>query len=233
MAINIFLLIILGSLPSLIWLFFFLHKDNDHPEPKIMILRTFMLGMIITLPAAFIELLLSRILEPLQLNMIVKTAISFFAVVAFVEEFLKYLIMRGLVIKTGYFDEPIDALIYPIVIALGFAALENILAVFTTPENYVSLMIWRFISATLIHALSASIWGYFIAQVYFFKKPRYFIILGIFLGTLVHGLYNLIVSTNNQFIFSLFFPLLILPLSFLVAMEFKRLHYGNGVDNSH
>lgn len=222
--INFISLIIFGSLPSIIWLIFFLHKDSDHPEPKIMILRMFMLGMVITLPAAFIELILSRALEPIHLNTIIKTAVSFFAIVAFVEEFLKYLIMRGLVMKTGFFDEPIDALIYPIVIALGFAALENILAAFSMPENYLSLMVWRFISATLIHALSASIWGYFVAQVYFFKKPRYFIVLGILLGTLVHGLYNLIVSSNNQFVFSLFFPILILPLSFLVAMEFKRLH---------
>lgn len=219
------LLVIFGVLPSIIWLIFFLHKDSDHPEPKIMVLRMFMLGMVITLPAAFIELILSRALEPIHLNIIIKTTISFFVIVAFVEEFLKYLIMRGLVMKTSYFDEPIDALIYPIVIALGFAALENILAAFSMPENYISLMIWRFVSATLVHALSASIWGYFIALTHFLKKPRYFIIIGLFLGTLFHGLYNLIVSANNQFIFSLFFPLLILPLSFLVAMEFKRLHH--------
>lgn len=223
------LLIILGVAPGLIWLFFFLRKDSDHPEPRIMLSRSFFLGMMITLPAAFIELLLNRALGPVQLNIVIKTLISFFLAVAFVEEFLKYLIMRGFVMKTGYFDEPIDAMIYPIVISLGFATLENILAVFTMPDNYMALtlVIWRFVSATLIHALSASVWGYFIALHCFFKKPRYFVAVGLFLGTLIHGTYNLIVSTDNQFVFGFLFPILVLPVSFLVAMEFKRLHYSN------
>lgn len=242
---NLFYLIILGSLPSLIWLIFFLYKDSDHPEPTGMVVRTFALGMMITLPAAFIEILLSCALEPgkansfgfvcsfnpLHLSGFSKTIISFFGIVAFTEEFLKYLLIKATVMKTRYFDEPIDALIYPIIIALGFAALENILAIFSLQENQVSLMVWRFVSATLIHALSASLWGYFIALSYFFKKPKYYPFIGLFLGVLFHGSYNLIVSTNNQAVFALLFPLLILPISFIVAMEFKRLHGSYNPDS--
>lgn len=189
-----------------------------------MVLRAFALGMIITLPAAFIELLFTFILDRLHLDPFAHGFISIFVVVAFVEEFLKYLIIRWVVMKTIYFDEPIDAMIYPIIVALGFAALENILAIFKMSDSYLTLIIWRFVSATLIHALSASVWGYFIALVYFLKKPRYFLIIGLILGTLIHGLYNLIVSSNDQIVFTSLFPLLILPISFIVAMEFKRLH---------
>lgn len=224
---KLLFLIPFALLPSFIWLFFFLHKDSDHPEPKVMILRTFVLGMLITLPAAFIELFLGHELNLIPLPNLAKNAVSIFITVALVEEALKYFIMRKIVMKTKYFDEPMDAMIYPIVIALGFAALENILAALTTPNDYVSLIVWRFVSATLIHALSASVWGYFIALAHFLRKPRFFMTLGLVLGTIVHGTYNLIVGADNYLIFNIFFPLLILPVSFIVAMEFRRLHYGN------
>lgn len=223
---NFLPLIVIGFLPGLIWLAFFLHKDHDHPEPRSMVIQSFALGMMITIPAAIIEMVINKQVETLELGAISHTIISFFVTVAFVEEYLKYLIMKKWVMRTRFFDEPIDAMIYPVVIALGFASLENILAGFNMPEEFVSLMVWRFISATLIHALSASVWGYFIASVYFFKKPHYFLYIGLVCGVLIHGLYNFIVSFNSPEIFNLFFPLLILPVSFLVAIGFKKLHYN-------
>lgn len=221
---NFIALIILGFVPGLIWLFFFLRKDSEHPEPKSMIIRSFVMGMLIILPAVFIERYFEKLVPDLfSFNVFINIVVSFFVAVAFVEEFVKYLVIKLWIIDSKYFDEPIDAMIYPTIVALGFASMENIFVALGTPEQSVSLMAWRFISATLVHALCAGIWGYFIALVYFLKKPKYYIWIGLILGTFVHGLYNLIVSAENPQIFIIFFPLLILPISFLVAMGFKRL----------
>ena len=35
-----------GLLPALFWLWFWLREDSEHPEPKILITLTFILGMI-------------------------------------------------------------------------------------------------------------------------------------------------------------------------------------------
>ena len=51
---NYFILIIFALAPSLIWLLFFLKKDA-HPESKRMILKIFFYGILIALPAIFIE----------------------------------------------------------------------------------------------------------------------------------------------------------------------------------
>ncbi len=61
------LFIILGLLPSFIWLLFYLRKDH-HPEPNSMVIRIFLYGMIITLPVAAIELGFGKLLETLNLT---------------------------------------------------------------------------------------------------------------------------------------------------------------------
>ncbi|MDO8470817.1 MAG: hypothetical protein Q7S63_02450, partial [bacterium] len=47
-------LFVLGVGPAILWLVYFLRKDS-HPEPNRMILIVFLLGMIMTLPAIFLE----------------------------------------------------------------------------------------------------------------------------------------------------------------------------------
>jgi RsiW-degrading membrane proteinase PrsW (M82 family) len=42
-------------------------------------------------------------------------------------EIFKYLVVRFKVIKNPAFDEPTDIMLYMIIAALGFAAVENIL----------------------------------------------------------------------------------------------------------
>ena len=59
---RLILYIIFGTLPSLIWLFYYLAKDL-HPEPKKMILKVFLYGVIITIPAFFIQIALSEFLK--------------------------------------------------------------------------------------------------------------------------------------------------------------------------
>ena len=54
-----FLSIILGLLPSFAWLNFFL-KEDTHPEPKKLILQTFLLGAFLTVPALIIQLSLKN-----------------------------------------------------------------------------------------------------------------------------------------------------------------------------
>jgi len=47
------ILISLGFIPSLAWLFFFL-KEDIHPEPKKMIVKVFVAGAVITFIAIFL-----------------------------------------------------------------------------------------------------------------------------------------------------------------------------------
>ena len=150
---NYILLIVFGLAPSIIWLFYYLRKDV-HPEPKRMILKIFIYGALITIPAVCLEicfqkgfdsisLLISASPSPSEISSLFRygllqaSSLSYSALlifflyniiaIGFVEEFFKYLVVKCKVLNHPEFDEPVDAMVYMIIAGLGFAALENIL----------------------------------------------------------------------------------------------------------
>ncbi len=191
----------LGILPALIWLTFYLHEDA-HPEPKAMIFQVFLLGMAIVPVVLQVEILydkfLSRFFPFLVANQQV-SLISIFAGIAIIEEFFKFLVVKIRVFYDRNFDEPVDAMVYMIVSALGFAALENIIYLFR-PGNEALLdglntALVRFVSATLLHALASGFVGYGIARSFFStKKAPLLIVLGFFVAIMSHFLYNYLMS---------------------------------------
>ena len=201
---RIFLYIFFGILPALVWLFYYLNKDV-HPEPKRMILKVFLWGALITLPVFFIQLGLSSLLDGLLLPNLITSLLYWFLVIAFTEEFFKYLVVRWKVFNSRHLDEPVDIMIYMIVAALGFAALENILYLFSPADNLsfnqvlnnaLIVSFVRFIGATFLHTLASGVIGYFLViEVYEIEKRGWFIFSGILLATTLHGLYNFSVIT--------------------------------------
>lgn len=190
-----------GILPALIWLWFWL-KEDLHPEPKKAIFLTFVFGMLMV-PAAFI---LEKGLMKLELFFNPPIAsISIFAIFgwAFIEEYLKYFAARQSAFKKPWFDEPIDALIYMITAALGFAALENILFIFQAGnEGLLTGLVagnMRFIGATLLHILASSAVGIGLAFGFFKKeKIRQNFIWGLLVAVGLHALFNFFIIKNSQ-----------------------------------
>lgn len=209
-------------LPSLVWLNFYLRKDIK-PEPKIMILKVFGGGMVITLPALFLENFLIGILEKLNLDLFFKIFLG----VALVEEFLKFLVIRILIFSSPEFEEPIDAIIYMICSGLGFAASENLFLL--APKEFflktmVEISFLRFLGATFLHALSSAIVGFYIGLSFFRKKERIKLIsLGIFLSTLLHGLYNFFIIKLEKGIGIFLVVILLSFAAYFVSFGFKKL----------
>jgi len=132
-------------------------------------------------------------------------------------------------------------MLYMIISGLGFAASENILVflsqklLFLPLEETLILLIFRFLSATFLHALASAVIGYFLA-LYFFApiknvisngvgKKRGWGLLGFGLGisTLLHGLYNFSIM-EMEGNFRIVIPLIILfSLAFVVSLGFKKL----------
>jgi len=128
-----FLLIIFALLPSSIWLLFFLRKDA-HPESNRMVLRVFLYGMLAAGLAAITEfIIVLGFLGPakdLAFPAFIIFILDIFIAVALVEEVAKYLVVKIGVLRSPELDEPLDIMLYMIIAALGFAALENILYLF-------------------------------------------------------------------------------------------------------
>ncbi len=197
-------LTLLGFTPSLIWLSFYLKKDV-HPEPKRMVIKVFILGMGSAFLAALLGILLSDLIQKLNLPLSLSLILQIFLAVALVEEIVKYLPIHFYVLNDPEFDEPIDAMIYMIISGLGFAAIENILFLFKcylARESFVPTLITlfgRFISATLLHALTSANIGYFLAISILKKKNRFFFfVLGVLISTLLHGIYNFGIKIDEE-----------------------------------
>lgn len=204
--------IFLGLLPSFVWLCFYLRKDR-HPEPNSMVIKMFLWGMALAPLAIILELLLIWLLDlktnPMQFLAQVqpygiRIILASTLIPALVEEYLKYSAVKRKVLKNSEFDEPTDTMLYCIIVALGFAAIENLLILFkmSFPDfgQAFGTIGLRFLGATLVHALSSAIVGYWLALgILNTKKRKKLIGLGLTLAILFHSCYNyLIITTANQ-----------------------------------
>ena len=230
---TVIIYIILGMLPSLIWLAYYLREDV-HPEPKKSVLKIFFWGFVMVLPAFFIQTGFISLLVDSNINSVMYALIYSFLVVALSEEILKYLVIRGKIINSPDLDEPLDAMLYMVVSALGFAALENILffPLFRNgvwlPMASVQVIGWtliiRFISTTLLHALCSAVVGYSLAISFYDVKRKYVVIFsGIFAATFLHGLYDFSMGSLDGYIKYTIPAFIIVILVFVVLAEFKKL----------
>jgi len=204
MDFRLFLYIFFGALPALVWLSYYLRKDI-HPEPRLMIFKVFLWGSFITLPVFLIQLGLASLLTQANLPTFVISLLYWFVVIALTEEFFKYIVVRGKVFNSCHLDEPLDIMLYMIISALGFAALENILYLFSPADNLTFNQILnntliisfiRFIGATFLHTLASGTLGYFLALSFYETKNKIWLFLtGLSIAAIAHGLYNFSIVT--------------------------------------
>ena len=221
-------LIFLGFIPSLIWLGVFLKKD-PHPEPRLLLTKVFLMGMILAPVAVGFQWSFVRLGEKFSPVIFSFSSTHFFLWAALVEELVKYWSVKYTVLRNPEFDEPVDAMVYLIAASLGFAAIENILVLFrsSTESLNLALQIWtlRSVGATFLHALSGAIIGYFLALSWFyFEHQKKLVAIGIILATLFHFTFNIIVfsfqETREGFVYSL---ILLLIFAGLIQSLFKKI----------
>ena len=222
------LLVALGLLPSLVWMFFF-YRQDCHPEPKYLITKTFLMGIIISPFAILFQMGFSRIGSLGPINYFIVDGSLFFLWAAFVEEFIKYYSVRIIALTDPAFDEPVDAMIYMMMAGLGFAAIENILVLFRTiPDGFhTAITVWalRSVGSTLLHALSSGLVGYFLALSWFFQSHRKkLLIVGLLIATLFHFTFNLfLAAADNQLRGLLLSVGLLCMMAFLVFLLFDKI----------
>ncbi len=242
---EIAFLVVLGMTPSVLWLWYYLWQDN-HPEPKRMVLKVFAYGFVSTFVAFALEWFFMRILIDIKtvcsacddfslglLNVFDSWSTPLFFpfaalfVLAGIEETVKYAAAKTGIMKSTYFDEPVDAMIYLIVAALGFAAAENIGYIFQAKNTLLAVNIayFRFLSSTFLHALASAIVGYFFALSLIHKKHHaWYLAVGLACATLLHALFNFFILLSGQngasFLYIIF---LLLTLFFAVSKLFLHI----------
>lgn len=189
---NIGFAIFTGLLPSLIWLYFWLRRDRAKPEPFFLLAISFLLGAGVVLIAA----LLQREVKDLFTDQNIRVAVW-----AGIEEVLKFSIFYLIAYRSRANDEVIDPAMYMITIALGFAALENVLYILKPDVSYsitASLLTGglRFFGSTLLHAIASGFAGILIGLSP--KETRgLFMIFGVAGATFLHTTFNIYILKNT------------------------------------
>ncbi|OGZ04492.1 MAG: hypothetical protein A2648_01485 [Candidatus Lloydbacteria bacterium RIFCSPHIGHO2_01_FULL_41_20] len=214
---TIFIALTGGILPALLWLWFWL-KEDLHPEPRGLLIFSFLAGMcavIIVLPIE--KFFYTRMQDGIWLI----TAWSA------TEEITKYFAAYFIAFKTRFLDEPMDYVIYMITVALGFAALENTLFLISTIEKSglaegLATQNLRFIGASLLHVIGSASIGIAMALSYYrgwFMKKTY-LLFGLASAIVLHALFNFfIIKGSGDNIFTVFGFVWVIAVLFLLIFE--------------
>jgi RsiW-degrading membrane proteinase PrsW (M82 family) len=189
------LLLLPVLLPVLFWAAYHYHKDRHLPEPISRLALAFALGLLSAGLSRTLYIALgwaSLRYDAVALadgNLPGLFAYSMLAIGP-VEELAKLLPFL-LLLRIPELDEPMDGIIYASFVALGYAAVENVMYLqYLTPVEATA----RGFAGPVVHMLFASIWGYRVGCAHLNGERLLPELAGGFLlAAGLHGLYNFFV----------------------------------------
>ena len=212
-------LIILTFAPTVLILSYIILADKFR-EPFSAIVKVFCLGVAITFFAGYFNGLL--ILD--------NTNRSYLA--GLTEESLKYLVLYFYVKKQTFFDEPMDAIVYAVLISLGFATIENYEYVTRYIEHGETVAIMRAFSAVPLHAMCGVVMGYYFGIANFYSVENNYA-KALLIPMCIHAAYNFFTGytfyLTTIFITILFFYAKRLHQSFSAQQKNKTTEYEHKI----
>lgn len=185
--------------PAAAIILFIYMRDKYDKEPLGLLIRCFLFGILST----FGVLVVSPVWDFLGFKIspnIMDTFWFAFVAVALTEEFFKYVFtLRGAYRKDA-FDEPYDGIVYAVMVAMGFAAFENVLYVFGAlgEGTAYNVAIMRAFTAVPAHATFGVMMGYYLGLAKFNPgKAGFYKLNALFWPTVFHGAYDFFLMQQN------------------------------------
>jgi len=122
------------------------------------------------------------------------TLIFAFVVVGCTEEGCKYFMLRTYAYRKKEFDEPFDGITYSVMVAMGFATLENIM--YVSQFGYGNAFL-RMFTAIPAHASFGIIMGYYTGLAKFNDNSKRLLFQGWLYAALLHGAYDFSLMDRN------------------------------------
>jgi RsiW-degrading membrane proteinase PrsW (M82 family) len=187
---NVILLVALAIAPCLAIILFIYYRDKYEKEPKWLLFISFLLGVFSILPAIVMERYLWAI-SLIEENAFLQATIG----TGYVEEGCKLFFLLLVPYWRKAFNEPLDGIIYAMMVSMGFATTENIMYVIDGGWGVGTL---RAFTAVPAHAMFAVVMGYFVGMAKFkMKHPFLIIVCGFLLAGLFHGIYDYCLMEKN------------------------------------
>lgn len=181
--------IALALAPGIAICLFIFYKDVYNREPKLNLIVSFIIGCFAILPAIWFEQTFSYTID----GTITGVAIFSYAVVGFSEEASKFIGLRFYSYRQKSFDEPLDGIVYSVMVSMGFATLENVMYVMKYAEAGQGLQvgIQRMFLSVPAHASFGVVMGYFVGKAKFNSgKSMMLMLTGLLIAIFFHGTYD-------------------------------------------
>ena len=201
-------LLILALIPVGCFIGWIYYKDKYEREPPIKLVEYFVLGILVSILAIFIELYLSKLNN---FNGILSNIYTAFFVAALTEEGLKSIILIPMLLREKNFNEKLDGIIYSIFLSLGFATIENIIYLMRERIDLLfSLSITRGLISIPSHIMFAITMGYYISKYKFdkYNKKKY-LYFAVIIPILLHGVFDFILMIGYRWAIIVFVVYLI------------------------
>lgn len=227
--INTFVFAISGGLiPAIVWLWFWLQEDYKHPEPKLLVVTTFLGGMLFVPLGIIAEMFTARILG-VDIADAATYGLGMIIMASLIEEAGKFFAANTISLHKRACDEPLDIMVYMISAALGFAALENALFFLNFIDQgaesgfLVQFLNLRFMGATLLHVVASGMMGGIMALAFYRSDGvrALYTAVGLITAVVLHAIFNyfIISAGANGSPLPIFLGLWIVTIALIVLFE--------------
>ena len=128
----ILFLVAAALLPPLVLLGVVYRMDRLEREPPALLASLFLRGVLAMFPILILELLASQFVDFFYWQPLVYLFLTYFVIPGFVEEGVKFRVLRRRTWNEPNFNYRFDGVVYAVFVSLGFAAVENVLYVLTS-----------------------------------------------------------------------------------------------------
>jgi protease PrsW len=190
--------LVLAVVPAAVWLGFFYRRDRLEPEPRTMVLGSFVLGLLVA--SAIAIPIVDQVFDVgswLFASPLVHLA-GGILVVGVVQEGLVYLTLRLSVYTSREFDERTDGIIYGTAVGLGFATALNVAFVVDSGGVDLGTGAIRIVLTSLAHASFGGVVGYFLGRQKFEPRPIWWMPAGVALAATLNGVFFYLRSTVGR-----------------------------------
>jgi RsiW-degrading membrane proteinase PrsW (M82 family) len=235
---GIMLILALALIPVIGLLIFIYVKDKTEKEPMGLLIGLFFAGMGTSITAMILESIGEWLLNLFLSGVpILNAFLLAILVVGPAEEMGKYTVLRLITWKNRNFDYSFDAIVYAVFTSLGFAAIENVLYVFSSGWGTAIL---RMFTAVPGHACFAVFMGFFYSKAKYAsitgKKEEYkkYNALSMLVPILIHGIYDGVIfagtATENFLTMGFSFLLWIVFVIAMFVVSFIMVHKSSKND---
>lgn len=196
------LILFTAILPVLILMIYIYRRDLYKKEPVGQIVKAFFYGVL----SVCVSLCFSSVIEWTGLNQFTSSILpqqveTAFWGAAIPEESAKLFMLWLFLRKNKFFDEHVDGIVYAVAVSMGFAAVENILYLFSNQESWFQVGLMRACLSVPGHYAFAVFMGYYYSLAMFGRgniRTRSLVLMWV-IPVIFHGIFNSLLFLVDAF----------------------------------